>query len=231
MRRCRPGVRLVAGTRAGGYENPGDVPPCAGSECGAGLRASGAAAPHSFCGGLHGSHAGLVRGRQSRPSRGSLGNPPGGVRREDGGLFGGGGRQVPLPAARPPANAGAGGEGGGGVGGVSPSFRQGEAGAENAGAVAEMRRTRLDVVRGDTVEGTLAGSVPDGVPELSRYDTCPSPCRPAARGELLQRVLAVPPDGADDGREIHLRADGGLLRGKADGGQVHGSARRSSERP
>ena len=88
-----------------------------------------------------------------------------------------------------------------------------------------MRRTRLDVVRGDTVEGTLAGSVPDGVPELSRYDTCPSPRRPAARGELLQRVLAVPPDGADDGREIHLRADGGLLRGKADGGQVHGAAR------
>lgn len=54
---------------------------------------------------------------------------------------GGGGRQVPVLTARPPANAGAGGKGGGGVGGVRPPFRPGEAGIENAGAVAEMRRT------------------------------------------------------------------------------------------
>lgn len=77
----------------------------------------------------------------------------------------------------------------------------------------------------------VAGSVPDGVPELSRDDPCPSPCRAATGGQLLQRVLAVPPDGADDGREIHLRSDGGLLRGKADGGQVHRGARWFPERP
>ena len=58
-----------------------------------------------------------------------------------------------------------------------------------------------------------------------------SPCRAATGGQLLQRVLAVPPDGADDGREIHLRSDGGLLRGKADGGQVHRGARWFPERP
>ncbi|WP_317197727.1 hypothetical protein [Bacteroides thetaiotaomicron] len=141
VRRCRQGVRMVAGACAGGHENPGDVPPCAGSECGTRLRASGIAAPYPVRRGLHGSHTGLVRRGQSRSLRGGFGNPTGGVRREDGGFSGGGGRQVPVPAARPPANAGAGGEGGGSVGGVRPTFRPGEAGIENAGAVAEMRRT------------------------------------------------------------------------------------------
>ncbi len=55
------------------------------------------------------SHTGLVSAKRSSllTLKQWLGNPTGGVRREDGGFSGGGGRQVPVPAARPPANAGA----------------------------------------------------------------------------------------------------------------------------